>query len=39
MGAGISNKFYICNVRHTMDENGEFTTRVTGKAAKAGSSE
>lgn len=38
IGTAISNEFYVYGVRHTMNREGEFITRVTGKAAKQGSS-
>jgi len=34
IGKAISNEFYVQSVRHTMSRDGEFITRVIGKAAK-----
>ncbi len=38
VGKVISNEFYVQSVRHYMNRDGEFTTKVMGKAAKQGAS-
>ena len=38
VGKVISNEFYVQSVRHYMNRDGEFTTKVIGKAAKQESS-
>lgn len=38
VGKVISNEFYVQSVRHYMNRDGEFTTKVVGKAAKQGAS-
>ena len=34
IGKAISNEFYVQTVRHTMSKDGEYITKVIGKAAK-----
>ena len=34
MGEGIDNSFYLTTVEHRMDAEGNYTTHLTGKAAK-----
>lgn len=36
-GTGVSNTFYVTAVSHRMSENGIYKMKITGKAAKAGS--
>lgn len=38
LGKAVSNSFYVQNIRHSMTSKGEFVTRISGKAAKQGSS-
>ena len=34
LGTAVSNTFYLVTVRHIMTGEGEFITKITGKAAK-----
>lgn len=38
VGKVISNEFYVQSVRHYMNRDGEYSTKVVGKAAKQGAS-
>ena len=38
VGTAVSNEFYVYSVRHTLNADGEFFTRVIGRTNKQGSS-